>query len=81
MGKCKENVLFEMYDFVSKLLIEKYNLISHGNIEKELNGECGIIEIDTNKSKSKTKKNKKKIILINEINNDDINRKINISSL
>jgi hypothetical protein len=64
MGKCKEYILFEMYDLVSKLLIEKYNSISQGNIENDK-----IEEIDIEnptKAKAKAKKNKKKITIIEE---------------
>ena len=59
MGKCKEKILFEMYDFVSKLLIEKYESISQGNIEND-----NLENESATKSKTKPKKNKKKIIMI-----------------
>jgi hypothetical protein len=61
MGKCKENILFEMYDFISKLLIEKYESISQGNIEENIE------ENIKNPTKTKTKKNKKKIMIIGSI--------------
>ena len=66
MGKCKENLLFEMYDFISKLLIEKYESISQGNIEND-NIEENQFDIENQpKTKAKVKKNKKKITIIEE---------------
>ena len=35
MGKCKEYILFEMYDFILKLLIGKYESNYHVNIEND----------------------------------------------
>lgn len=65
MGKCKEHILFETYNFVSKLLIEKYDSISQGNIESEKIEECLIKQSENvNTSKTKTKKNKKIIVII-----------------
>jgi hypothetical protein len=69
MGKCKEYILFEMYDFISKLLIEKYESISQGNIENdkiEENLEKHIDIENVTKAKLKSKKNKKKITIIEE---------------
>lgn len=68
MGKCKEQLLFEMYDFVSKLLIDEYVSISHGNIEAnkievDLENETENETVLKGKTKSKPKKNKKKIII------------------
>jgi hypothetical protein len=65
MGKCKEYILFKMFDIVSKLLIEKYEYISQGNIEnnkKEDNFENNVDEKSA--TKTKTKKNKRKIIMM-----------------
>lgn len=59
MGKCKENILYEMYDFVSKLLIEKYKSICQENNERN--------KVEEEKEpvvKMKTKKNKKKITIM-----------------
>ena len=81
MGKCKEYILFDMYDFISKLLIEKYESISQGNIEninmkeninieeninmeENLENEICIENMKKTKAKTKAKKNKKKIIMI-----------------
>ena len=67
MGKCKEYILFEMYEFISKILIDKYESISQGNIENDkLDGNIeNEIDIENQtKTKTKTKKNKKKIIMI-----------------
>lgn len=71
MGKCKESILYEMYEFVSNLLIEKYDLISQGNIEIEKNN--NFIKMDDNDndkkeflSKTNLKKNKKKIVMLNK---------------
>jgi len=65
MGKCKEYILYEMYEFISKILIEKYESISQGNIENDKLDENFENEIDIkNQTKTKTKKNKKKITMI-----------------
>lgn len=72
MGKCKEYMLFEMYDLVSKLLIEKYESISQGNIENnkiEEDFENKPENENTIKAKNKSKRNKKKIIMID--NNEE----------
>jgi len=59
MGKCKEYILFEMYELISSLLVEKYESISQGNIEND-----NIEDNHENPTKAKGKKNKKKIIMI-----------------
>lgn len=67
MGKCKEYILFEMYEFISKILIDKYESISQGNIENDKLDENFENEIDIEnqtKTKTKTKKNKRKIMMI-----------------
>ena len=73
MGKCKECKLFEMYDFISELLIEKYESISQGNIENENENiedkHKNLIDIENPvkiRPKTKTKKNKKKILMIDK---------------
>ena len=70
MGKCKEYILFEMYELISKLLVEKYESISQGNIENDNDNdnleqkiENQIDNENPTKTKTKTKKNKKKIII------------------
>ena len=76
MGKCKEYILHEMYEFVSKLLVDKYELISQGNNSpKEEENEFDTFEYIQNledgkkeepvKQRSKVRKNKKKIIIMN----------------
>lgn len=65
MGKCKEFILFEMYEVISKLLVEKYESISQGNIENNNLEDNYENQIDNgNPTKTKTKKNRKKIIMI-----------------
>ena len=63
MGKCKEYILFEMYEIISKLLVEKYESISQGNIENDNDNLEQKIENQI-KTKAKAKKNKKKIVMI-----------------
>jgi hypothetical protein len=76
MGKCKEYILHEMYEFVSKLLVDKYELICQGNnnLNKEENDRDMIECIqnledekkeESTKQRCKVRKNKKKIIIIN----------------
>ena len=76
MGKCKEYILHEMYEYVSNLLIEKYDQISQGNNNKEVDEDIDE-DIDENKKstaedqfkiKSKPRKNKKKIVIMNNQN-------------
>lgn len=70
MGKCKEHVLHDMYDFVSKILIDQYTNISQGNHNKEELQEEEEEDLEQEelnekiKPKTKAKKHKKKIIFL-----------------